>query len=336
MGTAQEHSAAVRDKARQLGFDRVGIADAGEPMDEDFARYEAFINSGRHGSMAYLAAHRSARRTIASEAIVKGARSVICVAQRYARIPQPQDREGLVPAIARYARGRDYHGHLRRRLEKLADFVRTLQSGVAARPLCDTAPVLERAWAARAGLGFIGKNSMLIAPGIGSFLLLGEVVTTVQLATDRALQPRCGRCERCLQACPTRAFVEPYLLDARRCISYLTIEHRGPYDASLGAQVGGRLFGCDACQQVCPYNATSRAFIEVGSAYDPLEQWCTTTLEDLANAPESTIAQLTAGSALKRARPEDLKRNAQLAMAHPNNPSRVVAPGPSQSRGHGR
>ena len=186
--------------------------------------------------MGYLADAREARRRLDTDAILEGARSVICVAERYVRGGAPPGEAGkrgrgwsrVVQAIARYARGHDYHNHLRRRLRKLAAFVRTLGEGVEARPICDDAPVLERAWAARAGLGFVGKNGLLIAPGVGSFVLLGEVVTTLALLPDTPMAERCGSCTLCLDACPTGAFDAPFVLDPRRCISYLTIELRGP------------------------------------------------------------------------------------------------------------
>src|SRR5262249_18003347 len=148
--------------------------------------------------------------------------------------------------IARYARGRDYHNGVRKKLRRLAAFVRGL--GADARPLIDDAPILERAWAARAGLGFVGKNGMGIVPGTGSLLALGEGVTTLALTPDTPIDERCGTCTRCLDACPTHAFTRPFVLDARRCVSYLTIEKRGAIEDSLREGVGEHLFGCDDCQ----------------------------------------------------------------------------------------
>src|SRR5580692_4007718 len=260
----------IRAFARALAFDLVGFARADLRLEQDVARYEAFVASGMHGEMGWLADHGSVRARLDGDGILPGARSVICVARRYQRPPEREAEDGeAARSIARYARGRDYHKFMRKRLRRLATFVRSLgapdgphPARVEARPMLDDAPVLERAWAARAGLGFVGKNGMLIAPGVGSMVLLGEVVTTLELEADAPLidrTERCGTCTRCLDACPTQAFVAPFVLDARRCISYLTIEHRSVIAPELREAVGGHLFGCDDCQTVCPFNAAAKA-----------------------------------------------------------------------------
>jgi epoxyqueuosine reductase len=308
---------AIRTRAIELGFDALGIACANAPLDHDFAHYEAFIDTGMHGPMEYLGRNREVRRSADSPAILEGARSVICVAQRYA---SKAAAEGVASHIARYARGRDYHGHMRRKLDMLATYVASLQPGARARALCDTAPVLERAWAARAGLGFIGKNGMLIVPGMGSYVLLGEVVTTLELQPDRPQPSRCGACESCMTACPTRAIVRPHVLDARLCISCLTIETRGPYDTGLEPLVGSRLFGCDTCQEVCPHNATKRATIEPGTPYDALPLWASTSLESLIEVKRDQLN----GSPLRRSGPEGWLRNAIVVMG--NSGDRAYVP----------
>ena len=207
----------VRAKARELGFDTVAVARADVSLERDVERYEAFVAAGMHGEMSWLARHRDARARLDGDSILPGARSVVCLARRYQRPPQRErDDPETARTIARYARGRDYHGFLRQRVRRLAAFIRTLGSPgrpVSARPLCDDAPVLERAWASRAGLGFVGKNGLLIVPGVGSMVLLGEVVTTLRLDLDEPMTERCGACTRCLEACPTRAFVAPFVLD---------------------------------------------------------------------------------------------------------------------------
>jgi epoxyqueuosine reductase len=306
--------AAVRERARSLGFDRVGIASAEGPLEPDFSRYQAFIDAGKHGKMAYLAEAREARRRLDTGSILEGAKSVICVAERYAG--GDDDAKGVAPYIARYARGSDYHNHLRRRLRKLAVFVRTLAQGARARPMSDDAPVLERAWAARAGLGFIGKNGLVIAPGLGSFVLLGEVVTTLPLKPDEPMAERCGSCSLCLDACPTRAFDAAFTLDPRRCISYLTIELRGPMPEDLRSGVGEHLFGCDECQDVCPYNRTAGA---TKPRYLPLSGWGDATLEALVDLDDATYKALLQGSAVKRATRTGLARNAVTVLANRRN-----------------
>lgn len=322
----------VRARARALGFDAVGIARATPPdtIAADFARYERFLDEGMHGGMVWLETNRVARSRLDGDEILPGARSIVCVARRY---PRGDDAEGLAASIARYARGRDYHRFLRRRVRRLADFIRglgTLERPVEARPMIDEKPVLERAWAARAGLGFVGKNGMLIVPGLGSMLMLGEVVTTLDLETDdEPIAERCGACTRCLEACPTQAFPRPFVLDARRCVSYLTIEHEGAIDEPLRPGVGDHVFGCDDCQTVCPFNAAAGARAaphdDDGSPFAPLARWTTTTLLDLLAADDAACDAMTEGSPLRRAGRVRLARNAALVLGNRRDASAVPA-----------
>ncbi|MBI4700109.1 MAG: tRNA epoxyqueuosine(34) reductase QueG, partial [Deltaproteobacteria bacterium] len=210
---------------------------------------------------------------------------------------------------------RDYHGFLGRRLRRLAAFVRSLAPGVAARALCDSSPVLERAWAARAGLGFIGKHGLLVVPGQGSYVLLGEVVTTLALPANRPLRRRCGRCRCCLDACPTGALVAPYELEACRCLAYATIESRSPPPAALWPAWGERLFGCDACQEACPLNAVAPPPAEQTEPFRPLARWGKLDLGTLALAREPHWHSLTQASPLRRATRAGLARSALLVAA---------------------
>lgn len=304
----------VRARALELGFDTVGVARADEPLGVEHDRYASCIERGFHGEMAYLADGMEARRRLDGEAILPGAKSVICVGRRYAR---PEDEAaGVARGIARYARGRDYHNFLKKRLRRLADFVRGLAPGVEARALCDIEPVMERAWAARAGLGFVGKNGLVITPGQGSYQLLGEVVTTLVLVPDAPMAERCGSCTRCLDACPTRAFVAPFVLDARRCISYLTIEAKGAPPEDVRAEIGEHLFGCDDCQSVCPFNRTAPPPPERTREFAPLPGWQSLGRDDLAAMDAETFDRLTPGSPIRRARREGLARNAALVSAN--------------------
>jgi epoxyqueuosine reductase len=361
-----EHTRLVLEKARALGFDAVGIVSSSELIDEDFARYEQFLARGYHGDMGYLEEHRDARRSWNTNAILDGAQSLICVALKYRRHDEQEDPE-LAKRIARYARGQDYHGFLVRKLRKLAAFVRRLGSAetpIDARPLCDTAPMLERAWAVRAGLGFVGKNGLLIVPGQGSFVLLGEVATTLTLApsrrasasvlakthrdvhsalsleahpqdgattgtatataTDRPERdesaPRCGSCRLCLDACPTEAFPEAFVLDARKCIAYLTIETRSPVDETLSAQIPPRLFGCDDCQLVCPFNRGRDAFRTAPLGFAPLPRWRDVTLEDFLNL--GNWPSLSEGTPVRRAMPEGMQTNARRLLEAERDKSR--------------
>jgi len=305
----------VRERARGLGFDRVGVASAEAVLEPEFSRYEAFVDAGKHGKMGYLAEAREARRRLDTDFILEGATSIICVAESYAG--DRSDEQGVIRYIARYARGSDYHNHLRRRLRRLAAFVRTLSPGTSARPMSDDAPVLERAWAARAGLGFVGKNGLVITPGVGSFILLGEVVTTLKLKPDVLMGERCGSCSLCIDACPTQAFEGPFVLDPRRCISYLTIELRGEMPEDLRSGVGEHLFGCDVCQDVCPYNRRTE---EPKPRYRPLPRWSETSLEELAVLDDAAFAGLASGSPVKRATRAGLARNAITVLANRRQP----------------
>jgi epoxyqueuosine reductase len=322
--------ARVREAARAYGFDAVGVARADVPLDQDFARYEAFVAAGMHGEMDWLARDAEVRRRVDTADVLPGARSVVCVARRYAR---PREDEAQDPetarAIARYARGRDYHNGVRKKLRQLAAFVRRLgtpEAPVHARPLVDDAPILERAWAARAGLGFVGKNGLLIVPGQGSLLLLGEVVTTLALTPDAPMAERCGSCTRCLDACPTGAFPRPFVLDARRCVSYLTIELRGPIPEELREGVGDHVFGCDDCQTVCPFNQSPPREVTAAAArFAPHPRWATTSLEALLEPGDEAWARVSEGSPVHRATQEGLARNAAIVLGNRGDPAALGA-----------
>jgi epoxyqueuosine reductase len=293
---------AVKDRARELGFDRVAIGSAGRP--EHAAAFERWLDAGHAGTMDYLARTRGER--VDPQRLLPGARSVIAVALSYA---PPQPEPASWHPVARYARGRDYHDVMRPRLERLAAAVAEIAGpATRSRAAVDTSAVLERDLAARAGLGWFGKNTNLLAPELGSYFFIGIVLTTAALAPDGPLPDRCGTCTACLEACPTAAFVGAYVLDARRCISYLTIEHRGGIEPALAAGLGSWLFGCDVCQEVCPWNR--RAATTREAAFVPPE----------ALEPPEALLELDApgfrrrfrGSALSRSKRRGLRRNAAL------------------------
>ena len=315
-------------EAKRLGFECVGFARADLPLDADFERYEAFVEAGKQGEMAWLAANREARRRVDGEHVLPGARTVICLARRYARATEDDEADPeTARSIARYARGRDYHNAMRKKLRKLAALVRTLAEDVRARPLCDQEPILERAWAARAGLGFVGKNGLLIVPGVGSFVLLGEVVTTLAIEPDPPVPERCGSCTRCLDVCPTQAFDGPFVLDPRRCIAYLTIEHRSAIDETFRSAVGEHLFGCDDCQTVCPFNASRgrRAHSELDARFTADPRWAATAIPDLLGLDEEGFVRLREGSAVGRATRVGLARNAAVVLGNRGDESAVPA-----------
>jgi epoxyqueuosine reductase len=302
----------VRDEAERLGFDVVAVARADESLGVEHERYLAFIAAERHGAMRHLAQHTDERKRLDGDGILPGAKSVICLGKRYARPDEPSDTE-VLNGVARYARGRDYHRFLKKRLRKLAAFVRGLGPDVRARALCDIEPVLERAWAARAGLGFVGKNGLVIVPGQGSYVLLGEVVTTLELVAGTPMNERCGSCTRCLDACPTKAFVAPFELDPRRCISYLTIETEGAPPAELREGIGEHLFGCDVCQEVCPFNKTAPPSVERTEKFAPHSIWQNFSLADFVGASAEAWEAASEGSPIRRPGRSVMAKNALVA-----------------------
>ena len=310
--------------ARELGFVRAALVPIEPPRRHDL--YTSWLARGHAGEMAYLATpdHVDARADLRT--LLASARSLIVVALGYdRRDPIPPDHL-LRGRIARYARGEDYHLVMRDRLVLLADqLAARLGRPVASRPCVDSAPVLEREWAERAGLGFIAKNTMLIAPGAGSFLVLGELLVDCELAPTAPAtppRPRCGTCHACLDACPTQAFTDAYLLDARRCISYLTIEHHGTIPRELRAAIGTWVFGCDVCQEVCPFNAGS------GEGHDPL--LAPRTLEHalpdlvaLATKGANQLRHYMKRTALRRIPRHVLLRNVAVALGNTGSPDAI-------------
>ena len=239
---------AVKQRAADLGFLACGITDPTPPPHPE--RLDRWLAAGYAGTMRYL--HRQARRRKDPRLIVPEALSVIVVLDNYYQPDEAADNQP--PRVARYARGEDYHRVTLRRLEELGRFLIDHGARVG-RTYTDAGPVPERELARRAGLGWIGKNTMLIRPGAGSFFFIGSLFTDLALTSDPAFESEhCGTCTRCLEACPTGALVEPGVLDATRCISYLTIEHKGPISPALAGQVNGWVFGCDICNDVCPWN----------------------------------------------------------------------------------
>jgi len=316
-------AAEVKRRARELGFDLVGIADARPSAYRDYLRN--WLDDGQAGTMDYLAERFDER--VDPGVVLPGARSVICVARNY-HVPLedvPADERGHHGRVARYALGDDYHDPLKHRLYALADWLRDTVPGSRTKTGVDTAPLMEKELAARAGIGWQGKNTCVINPQIGSWLLLGEVITTVALPADEPVVDRCGSCTRCIDACPTGAITAPYRLDARRCISYLTIEHKGEIAAELAAKMGDWLYGCDVCQDVCPWNS------EPPPASDSLvrPRFATGTLDlrEVLSWGIDEYRQRLRGSAMKRVKLPVLQHNAQIAI---ENLRTVAGAGPDR------
>jgi epoxyqueuosine reductase len=302
-------AAQVKLHARDLGFDLVGIARADPLRYADYFR--RWLDDGRAGQMAYLG--RRVKERTEPATYLPGAVSVICVAMNYYAPLEsvPEAEAGRHGRVARYALGDDYHELMKHRLYKLADRIREQVPDAQTRAAVDTAPVMERELSARAGVGWVGKNTCVINPYIGSWLLLGEVLTTVDLPPDDAVGDHCGTCTRCLEACPTGALTGPYELDARRCISYLTIEQPdGEVPAEFHASMGNWLYGCDICQDVCPHNR--KASPTTDPALRPRFKTGTLDVGEVLKWSPEQYSQTLRGSAMKRVKLPVLQRNARI------------------------
>jgi epoxyqueuosine reductase len=315
----ESFKASIRERARELGFDLCRVAACcSAPFGQHFSRW---LQEGNAGEMDYMA--RTAGKRLDPDLVLPGTRSILVVAVSYHTVSWPpgllEDRSrGL---IARYAWGLDYHRILLPRLQALARFIQAEARGEAATmAYVDTGPVLEKAWAHGAGLGFLGKNTCLISPRYGSFLFLGTILTTLEIEPDPPVDVGCGTCARCMPACPTGAFPAPYVLDARRCISYLTIELKGPIPHDLRPLVGNWIFGCDLCQEVCPWN---KKF----SQRSPIAELYPSSLEDMAPKLVDVIAMDDATFRVRyrkrplwRAKRRGLLRNAAVALGNWGDP----------------
>jgi len=310
----------IKARALELGFAGAGIAQVA-PL-EAHARYEAWLGSGHHGGMAWLASERQRNRRRDPALILPGVRSVVCVALAH----EPEidaDHVERLGRVARYAVGEDYHRVMRGKLVGLELEIARLLPGARTLWYTDTGAILERGWAERAGLGWIGKHSGLLSTDFGSWFLLAEVLVDRELEPDAPLaREHCGTCTRCIEACPTRAIIAPYRVDARRCISYLTIEHRGPIPRELRASIGDWVFGCDLCQEVCPWNRFAAPARDARLHARTLEGW---TLERLLAIDDPGFAVLFAGSPIRRAQRNGLARNVCVALGNRGRASSIPA-----------
>src|SRR5688500_14508712 len=305
--TGSSLAQALKQRARELGFDLVGVAPASPSQYRDYLR--RWLDDGQAGEMRYLGG-RFEERTDPSN-YLPGAASVICVAMNYhVPLEPPPDDRTRRGRVARYALWDDYHELIKSRLHALADWLREVAPDAQTRACVDTAPVMEKEVAARAGVGWVGKNTCLINPVAGSWLLLGEVITTLPLPPDAPAADHCGTCTRCIDVCPTGAITGPYQLDARKCISYLTIEHRGEIEADLQRQMGDWLYGCDICQDVCPHNRKPPEATD--PALRPRFPSGTLDVDEVTSWTDEQYRAALRGSAMKRAKLPVLQRNARI------------------------
>jgi epoxyqueuosine reductase len=308
--TAEER---IKALALASGFSLCGIASVDpDPRSNDiFARW---IRDGLHGDMAWLERHRALRADV--NHVLPGARTAICVALNYyqdiEREQRSMDARDGRGRFSVYVHGEDYHRVMQRMLGELEARIHAEFPSAQTRAVCDVHPISDRALAMRAGIAWLGKNTNVISPRFGSWIFLGELLTTLDLRADQPLETLCAGCTKCVDACPTGALDTPFVLDARRCISYLTIEKRGEIDAQLAPLLGADVYGCDTCQSVCPFNRVASESVvfhrEERSALIDMP------LEELAGITDQEFADKTKGSAMRRAKAEGLRRNARIAL----------------------
>jgi epoxyqueuosine reductase len=300
---SESASSRIKSKARELGFLDCGISEACF-LAEEKSRLLDWLQKEMHGEMTYMENHLDKR--LNPRLLVENSRSVISVLLNY--FPAEKQSDPETPVLSKYAFGEDYHLVMKDKLGRLLDFIQTRIAPCEGRCFVDSAPVLDRAWAARSGLGWIGKNTNLISTEHGSFFFIGELIINLELpADDRVVRNHCGNCTRCIDACPTQALVAPFVLDARRCISYQTIENRGEIDLALKGKFQNRVFGCDICQDVCPWNLKSEVHCE--PSFTPSMKLMNLTKTEWDNMDKPLFNELFRNSAVKRTKFEGLKRN---------------------------
>jgi len=300
-------SSMIKEEARKLGFDGCGISRA-EALQEDAVHLEYWLKHHYHAGMAYMEKHTEKR--LDPQKLLEGACSVISVILNYFPAKTQIDQEA--PVLAKYAYGKDYHAIIKKKLKFLLKYIHSNIAPVNGRGFVDSAPVLEKAWAVRGGLGWIGKNTCLISPEKGSFCFIGTLIVDIPLYYDQAVSGSCGNCTRCIDACPTQAIVAPRILDAGRCISYLTIENKADISADFQGRFDNRVFGCDICQDVCPWNRKAVAHKE--KDFEPLPELLRMTRVDWYNMDEKQFNRIFQNSAVKRTRFKNMKRNLEFIL----------------------
>lgn len=292
----------IKEYAYGLGFDVCGVCKP-EPIDIEEQRHlDDWIDKGFYADMDYMTRNRDKRTN--PSLLVEDACSIVCVALNYyPKVKQSPDH----PQFAYYAYGKDYHDVMKAKLNRLLEYLKKADPTAQGRAFVDTAPVLERYWAAKAGLGFIGKNSLLIIPKKGSYFFLGELIINTPLEYDSPLNLSCGNCTRCIEACPTKAIVRPKVVDANKCISYQTIENKGDIDPVIIPNLGNRFYGCDICQQVCPWN--KYAHPHKTEEFSPTQAFLDLSIDKLESMTVEEYQHIFKGSAVKRAKFAGLKRN---------------------------
>ena len=302
MNPRSHHTSLIKAEAKRLGFLSCGVSRAGF-LEEDAPRLEQWLNNNHQGQMSYMANHFDKR--LDPTKLVEGAKSVVSVLLNY--FPKEVQADTTAPKLSKYAFGNDYHFVIKEKLKALMHFIHDEIGKVGGRVFVDSAPVLDKAWAAKSGLGWIGKNSNLLTQQVGSFYFIAELILDIDLDYDTPTTDHCGSCTACLDACPTEAIVAPYVVDGSKCISYFTIELRDNLPNSMKGKFEDWMFGCDICQDVCPWNRFSKPNQE--PLFNPHPDLLTMTKNDWEELTEEVFHDLLQNSAVQRTKFKGLQRN---------------------------
>lgn len=302
MNSKAKHTRLIKEKAKELGFFFTGISKA-DFLEEEAGRLEDWLKAGSHGEMSYMENHFDKR--LDPRILVDGAKSVVSLLLNY--FPDSNEQEEGAPKISKYAYGEDYHFIIKDKLKSLFQFIQDEIGEVGGRVFVDSAPVMDKAWAKRSGLGWMGKNANIIHPKHGSFFFIAELIIDLELEEDGPIKDYCGTCTKCIDACPTGAIVEPYKIDGSKCISYLTIELKNQIPEEFKGKMDNWVFGCDVCQDVCPWNRFSKPHNQ--AEFNPHDQLLKMNKSDWEDISEELFREVFRKSAVKRTKYAGLKRN---------------------------
>lgn len=305
MNNKQDITKLIKSEAKRLGFLSCGISKA-EFLEEEAIRLESWLKNGMHGKMSYMENHFDKR--LDPTLLVKGAKSVVSLLLNY--YTDKEQTDPSAPKISKYAYGTDYHFVIKDKLKDLLEYIRENVGDIGGRVFVDSAPVMDKAWAAKSGLGWIGKNSNLLSKQVGSYFFVAELIIDLELEYDHPTTDHCGSCTACIDACPTDAIVQPYVVDGSKCISYFTIELKDNIPTSYKGSFDNWMFGCDVCQQVCPWNRFSKPHNE--AEFNPHPDLLSMTKEDWIELTEETFKKVFKNSAVKRTKFSGLKRNIEF------------------------
>jgi epoxyqueuosine reductase len=302
LSNTAKYTQLIKEKAKELGFFYTGISKA-DFLEEEAGKLEDWLKNGNHGEMAYMENHFDKR--LDPRLLVDGAKSVVSLLLNY--FPENSEQEKNAPKISKYAYGEDYHFVIKDKLKTLFQFISDEIGEVGGRVFVDSAPVMDKAWAKRSGLGWMGKNANIIHPKHGSFFFIAELIIDLELDADGPIKDYCGTCTKCIDACPTDAIIAPYKIDGSKCISYLTIELKDQIPAEFKGKMDNWMFGCDVCQDVCPWNRFSKPHNQ--EKFNPHEQLLRMSKADWEDVSEELFQEVFRKSAVKRTKYDGLKRN---------------------------